>query len=238
MQATRAKWILITALGLGVGMIGCNKKDEAGAAARSENGESSAATAGEAGGTEGGAAGTGSGDQPTAADKLGRKADQAGAKTQEEMRQSARDAGEGVDKASSKAKEETRQSARDTKEGAQKAGSRISEEARQTARDIDQGARNAAAYVRGQQPGDSGATEADRQLIVHVRGNLSKYNTVSLEARDIAIKSDKGKIILVGTVTSSEIKADMARHAREVSGVKTVVNDLKVADRVGAGSSD
>lgn len=114
----------------------------------------------------------------------------------------------------------------------------IERETRQTARDLDQAARNSVALIKGARPGDSGSTDADRQLIARIRGTLSKHKSVSAEVDGIAIRSNGGKVTLKGAVSTEAIRKDMAKHVGEVGEVKGVANDLIVAERVGAGSSD
>lgn len=232
MKSQNAKWVAMAAMGVMIGMTACNKKSEESASKdiREESGEAiqdikeTAQASAEKVREEAA--------QTTRDIKEG--ADKAVSKVKEESRQATRDAKEGTQTAAEKTREESRQATRDTKEGA----SNVKQEARQTARDIDEAARNSVALAKAPRPGDVGATKVDEQIIARIRAELSKHNDISSEVKDIAIKADNGKITLNGTVTSSEIRREMARITGKEEGVKSVNNELKVAERVGAGTSD
>lgn len=161
---------------------------------------------------------------------------------QEESKDAVQDIKQDAQAATDKVKEEATQTTRDIKEGADKAVSKVKEESRQATRDTKEGAQSAADKTKEAMtkasPGDAGVTKTDEQVIARVRGELSKHNDVSGEAKYIAIKAENGKVKLTGTVTSKEISKEIARIAGKETGVKSVDNELKVAERVGAGTAD
>ncbi|MDB5105135.1 MAG: hypothetical protein JWP91_2824 [Fibrobacteres bacterium] len=135
---------------------------------------------------------------------------------------------EGGKTASGKVNEESRQSTRDVKEGAQTVGGKIQEEARQTTRDVGD--------VVG---GDKGVTEADKKTLTRLRAALKDDKKASKDADDVKITVDNGKVRLHGTVASPEAKKEIARVAGKVAGGASKVSDeMKVTERVGAGSND
>lgn len=154
-------------------------------------------------------------------------ADRAGDKAAEEARQSGRDVKEGSKEAASKVKEEARQTGRDIKEGANAAGAKVGEEARQASR-----------AVKGMLEGDNAATAKDKEIITRIRAAWSKDAEAAKESDDVDIAVDKGAVVLKGTVTSTDTRKEMARIAKKESGVTKVTNEIKLAERVGAGSGD
>jgi osmotically-inducible protein OsmY len=127
--------------------------------------------------------------------------------------------------AADKIGDESRQSARDAREGATKAGNKVAEETRQTTGDI----KDALA-------GDRGRTAADKKLTARIRTALKKDKDVARDAGDVNIDTENGKVRLRGTVTSKEAKSQIARIASDIAGKAKVDDDVKVAERVGAGT--
>lgn len=166
-----------------------------------------------------------------------------------EARQTGNDVREGAGQLTDKAAEEARQSGRDIREGADKAGARTAEEARQTTRDIKEGAGAATDKVREEARQtnrdlkeaaamDDGSTAADKQIITRIRTALRADKDVAGESRDVRIVAKNGEVTLEGTVASKEAKDGIARISREIAGATKVDDDVKVAERVGAGASD
>lgn len=154
-------------------------------------------------------------------------ADRAGDKAAEEARQTGRDIKEGSNEAGSKVNEEARQTGRDIKEGANAAGAKVGEEARQTSRDI-----------KGYMKADDAASTGDREILNRIRAALKTDAETAKEAGDISISVNQGKVSLFGTVTSTDTKAEMIRLAEKEKGVVRVTEEIKIAERVGAGSRD
>jgi osmotically-inducible protein OsmY len=148
-------------------------------------------------------------------------------KTGEEARQAGRDIKEGTKEAGSKVKEEARQTGRDIKEGANAAGAKVGEEARQASRD-----------AKGYMKADDAASTGDREILNRIRKALKSDAETAKEAGDISISVNQGKVSLFGTVTSTDTKAEMIRIAEKEKGVVRVTEEIKIAERVGAGSGD
>jgi osmotically-inducible protein OsmY len=154
-------------------------------------------------------------------------ASRAANKTGEEARQAGRDIKEGSQEAGSKVKEEARQTGRDIKEGANAAGAKVGEEARQASRD-----------VKGYMKADDAASAGDKEILTRIRKAWKSDAETAKEAGDISVSVNQGKVALFGTVTSAETKADMIRIAEKEKGVVRVTEEIKIAERVGAGSGD
>lgn len=154
-------------------------------------------------------------------------ANRTGDKAAEEARQAGRDIKEGADKAGSKVGEEARQTGRDIKEGANKAGAKVGEEARQTSRD-----------VKGYLKADDAASAGDRAILNGIRKGWTNDAETVKEAGDVFISVNQGKVSLFGTVTSADAKSEMIRIAEKEKGVVRVTEEIKIAERVGAGSGD
>lgn len=166
-----------------------------------------------------------------------------------EARQTGNDVREGAGQLTDKASEESRQSGRDIREGADKAGARTAEETRQTTRDVKEGAGSATDKVREEarqtnrdlkeaMSMDDGKTAADKQIITRIRTALRADKDVASESRDVRIIAKDGEVTLEGTVTSKEAKEGIARVSRKIAGATKVDDEVKVAERVGAGASD
>lgn len=222
----------IAAISAMIWITGCNKEADrengnAGESAAREAAEESREAGtelNEAGKPAGSKVGDGARRTGTDAGESGNKAD---IEIGEEARQTGRNV-EGPGKVGDKIREESRQTGRDIREGADRAGAKAGEEARQTGRDLGE------AMARG----DAGKTDADRQLTARIRAALKADKDVAAEAGDVRIRTENGSVNLVGTVTSKDAKEDIARIAGDIAGKAKVDDDLKVAERVGAGTGD
>lgn len=145
----------------------------------------------------------------------------------EAARQAGDDVREGGGQLTDKAAEEARQTTRDIGEGADAATGKVREEARQTSRDV----KEAMAM-------DDAKTDADKQIISRIRTALRADKVAAAESRDVRIIAKDGKVTLEGTVASQEAKDGIARVSRKIAGATRVDDEVKVAERVGAGSSD
>lgn len=145
----------------------------------------------------------------------------------EEAREAGNEASGAADRAGDKAAEEARQTGRDIKEGANATGAKVGEEARQTSRDI-----------KGYMKADDAASTGDREILNRIRNALKSDAETAKEAGDISISVNQGKVSLFGTVTSTDTKAEMIRLAEKEKGVVRVTEEIKIAERVGAGSGD
>lgn len=112
-------------------------------------------------------------------------------------------------------------------EAAQSAAEKTEEEARQTGRDIGE------LFA-----GDKGKTDADKALTSRIRTALKNDKAAAKEASDINIDTENGVVRLTGTVATADDKKEIARVAGTAAGTAKVRDEIKVAERVGAGSND
>jgi osmotically-inducible protein OsmY len=103
----------------------------------------------------------------------------------------------------------------------------VGEEARQTSRDL-----------KRTFEGDNAVTAKDKDIITRIRTGWSKDPETAKEADDLDVSVENGAVLLKGTVTSAETRTDAVRIAEKTSGVTRVTEEIKVAERVGAGSRD
>lgn len=128
-------------------------------------------------------------------------------------------------------------------------GEKAKEDARETGKDISNGAATAAnkakdmtnkagEKVEGVFLEDKGLTKTDAVTNEKIRAALKKNKDVAREASDIHIVTENGAVSLHGTVTSATIRDEVIRIAGSVAGKTKVGNDIKVAERVGAGPDE
>lgn len=160
------------------------------------------------------------------ANEAAREAAEANREAAEESREAAGDMSETGQRAERRIDTAAGQTGRSIGESVDKAGAKIAEETRQTTRDIKE------AF-----DGDKGKTEADKALTTRIRNTLKNDKTVSKEAADVDINTENGVVKLTGTVATAEAKREIARIASDIAGKAKVNDDVKVAERVGAGSN-
>jgi osmotically-inducible protein OsmY len=76
---------------------------------------------------------------------------------------------------------------------------------------------------------DEGATPADQTLNQRIRQNLSADMALATVVHKIHLDTDNGEVTLQGFVTNDKQKADIATKVQQVSGVKKVENQLRIA---------
>lgn len=86
--------------------------------------------------------------------------------------------------------------------------------------------------------GDRGKTEADKKVSERVREALKADKTLADDASDIHISTVNGEVNLTGTVATAEAAKAIGKVASTVAGAKKVDNDIKVTERIGAGTRD
>ncbi|NGZ08546.1 MAG: BON domain-containing protein [Nitrospira sp. LK70] len=69
----------------------------------------------------------------------------------------------------------------------------------------------------------------DDSITANVQGNLAGDNVIDFARVDVA--TERGTVILSGTVPTSDQKARAEQLARQVRGVKQVTNQLQVRTR-------
>lgn len=177
-----------------------------------------------------------------AADKVEKDAKQAVG----EIKENAADAREKIANETSKANDAARNTAdkndktvrNDTRDDARQAKNDAKAEARQTNRDVNTEARQTNRDVHEALGMDQGKTSADKKLNDRIRAALKRDKTASRDAGDVTLETRDGHVRLKGTVASEDAKKAIASEARKVAGLTHVTDDIKVAERVGQGSSD
>lgn len=79
-------------------------------------------------------------------------------------------------------------------------------------------------------PEDQGGSEADRNITAEVRKGVVGADGVSMDGKNVKIITKEGLVTLRGPVKSAEEKAKIASIAQGVAGVKSVDNQLEVAN--------
>jgi hyperosmotically inducible periplasmic protein len=78
-------------------------------------------------------------------------------------------------------------------------------------------------------PGDQSESEADRTITQNIRKALTADDSLSTNAKNVKIISNDGVVTLRGPVKNEKEKAEIEAKAKQVAGVKNVVNQLEVA---------
>ncbi|MBW8889078.1 MAG: BON domain-containing protein [Fibrobacteres bacterium] len=175
-----------------------------------------------------------------AADKVEKDAKQAVG----EIKENAADAREKIANEASKGSDAVRNSTdkdgktvrTDSRDDARQAKNDAKAEARQTNRDTKTEARQTNRDVHEALGMDQGKTAADKKLNDRIRAALKREGT--RDAGDVTLETRDGHVRLKGTVASEDAKKAIASQARKVAGLTHVTDDIKVAERVGQGSTD
>lgn len=162
-----------------------------------------------------------------ASDKVEKDAKQAAG----EIKENAADAREKIAKETGKLGDSTRDRSGEAKNDAKA-------EARQTNRDVKTEARQTNRDVHEALGMDQSKTTADKKLNERIRAALKRDKTAARDAGDVTLETRDGHVRLKGTVASEEAKKAIASQARKVAGLTHVSDDIKVAERVGQGSTD
>lgn len=73
----------------------------------------------------------------------------------------------------------------------------------------------------------SSSTPNDKVIVAEIQSKL--YQDPALKSHDIHVVSQKGVVVLTGTVASSEEKNSIGQFAQSADGTKQVINELKVS---------
>ncbi|HKP96987.1 MAG TPA: BON domain-containing protein [Fibrobacteria bacterium] len=168
------------------------------------------------------------------AEKAKDKAADAAAKTGEEARKAGEYAKEGAEKTGDAAKD----AAHAAKEGAEKAGHEAKDAAEEGGHAAKEGAEKTAVAAKALLGMDYGKTEADKQLTSRIRSAIKKDKSIPESEKDMAIRTEDGKVRLTGTLSSREAKDDIVRIATDIAGPSNVKVEIKMAERVGEGPKD
>jgi osmotically-inducible protein OsmY len=78
-------------------------------------------------------------------------------------------------------------------------------------------------------PMDQGETESDRTISQQIRSEVVKDDALSVNGKNVKIIAIDGVVTLRGPVETAREKADIAKIAKHVEGVKRIENQLEVA---------
>jgi osmotically-inducible protein OsmY len=76
---------------------------------------------------------------------------------------------------------------------------------------------------------DKGTTPADQALNQRIRQALSGDMILVTAIQEVHLDTDNGEVTLHGSVTTDKQKADIAAKIQQVTGVKKVDNQLRIA---------
>jgi hyperosmotically inducible protein len=72
-------------------------------------------------------------------------------------------------------------------------------------------------------------TLSDAALTTKIKAKIALDDT--LKGTDVRVRTDNGVVTLSGTVGSQAMQARVLQHARETVGVKSTVNEIKIAGK-------
>ena len=80
--------------------------------------------------------------------------------------------------------------------------------------------------------GDEGArSAADREVVQRIRQSLVADDSLSTNAKNVAIDTEKDSVTLRGSVTTEQERATVAAKAKQAAPDKKIENELVVASR-------
>lgn len=78
--------------------------------------------------------------------------------------------------------------------------------------------------------GDQSENEQDRTITQDLRKAVSSDDTLSTNAKNVKIITSDGTVTLRGPVKNQKEKADIEAKAKQIAGVKSVDNQLEIAN--------
>jgi len=78
-------------------------------------------------------------------------------------------------------------------------------------------------------PMDQSTDPKDIKLTQNIRQRLMEDKNLSFSAQNVKIITQKGKVVLEGSVPTSQDRSRVETHAKKVAGAKAVTNQIKVA---------
>jgi osmotically-inducible protein OsmY len=177
-------------------------------------------------------------DADKAMEDIKENAQKATEKVEKEAKQAAGEIKENAAEARQKIANETGKLGDSTRDRSGEAKNDAKAEARQADRDVRTEARQTNRDVHEALGLDQSKTTADKKLNERIRAALKRDKTAARDAGDVTLETRDGHVRLKGTVASEEAKKAIASQARKVAGLTHVSDDIKVAERVGQGSSD
>jgi hyperosmotically inducible protein len=142
-----------------------------------------------------------------------------------EARDEAREAGRDMKEAGRDAKESAKDAAHDTKQAAKDASAEAREEGREAKRDAKETARDASRET-SETVGTAGQAVNDGWITTKVKSSFVGVDV--LDGSDIDVDTNNHVVTLRGTVASEAARTRAASLAKQVEGVKSVKNELKV----------
>ena len=79
-------------------------------------------------------------------------------------------------------------------------------------------------------PGDQAENEADRTISQNIRQAVVADDSVSTNGKNVKIITADGVVTLRGPVKSDQEKTNIGAKAQQVAGVKSVDNQLEIAN--------
>ena len=79
-------------------------------------------------------------------------------------------------------------------------------------------------------PGDQAENDADRAITQNIRQAIVGDDSVSTNGKNVKIITSGGTVTLRGPVSSEQEKSTIAGKAQQVAGVKSVDNQLEIAN--------
>lgn len=176
-------------------------------------------------------------------------ANDAAAKVKEESREAVADIKEGAANAADKIRDEAGKAGENIRGTTSEKSAKVSKdegktsdelraEARQTGNDAKVEARQTNRDMHEALGLDQGRTKADEKLNETIRAALKANKIAVRDIDDISLETDNGSVQIKGTVTTDEVKKEIAATVRKVAGLTKVTDKVNVADRVGAKSND
>jgi hypothetical protein len=80
-------------------------------------------------------------------------------------------------------------------------------------------------------PTDQDETPADRQITQEIRQKITGDDTMSVNARNVKIVTQQGKVTLRGVVDDADEKQAIEKYANEIVGADKVTSEIEIANR-------
>lgn len=113
------------------------------------------------------------------------------------------------------------------------AGDEVRADAREAEDDVERAANDAEDDLdddSGLTAADQGNSDEDIAITQAIRSAVTRDDSLSMTARNVAIITVDSVVTLRGNVNSADERATVERHAAEVDGVERIDNELVVTD--------
>ena len=146
--------------------------------------------------------------------------------TDRDMKDAAHDAKKSTEQAASDAKHDVKDAAHDVKQDAKDAGHDAKHDADDTASDVKDTAQEAGRETR-EATGTAGQAVSDSWITTNVKSSFVGVD--ALDGSDIDVDTNDHVVTLRGTVLSETARARAMSLAKQVDGVRSVKDELKIA---------